>query len=333
MRDEMVAAVEAVVRRQHPDAEHVELMGVQRFAHGDTGEVHAVDLSWSIAGTLRVGQFVARPSDEAQPRLLGALAEAGLPVPEVVALPAETGGILVTTRLPGGDALDALRAAGMRWELSALAFTFARALGRIHALDWQVVAPWLADPEDTPEDLVDRQFDTRWEAWETRLAALPPGTGDAFNRALHWLDARRPVEVSLCLCHGDYGLTNVLIADDEVAGVIDWEDARVDDASYDLALLPTELAQLNLPTGDAELFAQATYGAYLQASPRTLGNLPFYAAARLFERALDATEAAAAIAGGQPVGPRARRQAERLPETLVELARALAGDERVPWRA
>jgi len=333
VRDQMVAAVEAVVRREHPDAENLALMGLQRFPHGDSGEVYAVDLSWSVNGTLRVGQFVARPADDALPRLLGALARTGLSIPPVVAAPAETGGILVTSRLPGSDALDALHAVGMRWELSALAFTFARALGRIHSLDWRAVSPWLADPEEMPEDLVDQQLEECWADWEVRLATLPGGTREAFTSALSWLDARRPVDVAVCLCHGDYGLTNLLIAEDELSGIVDWEDARVTDASYDLALLTTELAHLNLPTGDAELFVQAAFGAYLQSSPRTLGNLPFYAVARLFEQALGATEAAEAIARGEPVGPRGRRRADRLAETLVDLARSLAGDERVPWRA
>jgi aminoglycoside phosphotransferase (APT) family kinase protein len=224
-------------------------------------------------------------------------------------------------RLPGRIIAEAIRGAGMRWELSTLAFSFARMLAEIHALDWKTVAPWMADAAEDAEEIVDLQVDAMWEDWQARIDRLPLATRRPFEQALAWLDLRRPVEVSLCLCHGDYSLTNVLIADDEVSGVLDWESARVTDASYDLALLPFELRGLGLPVEDAELFAQAAHGAYLQNSPRSLGNLSFYTVARLLNRALPEA--------GPAIDPLAR--AEESGEWLNAMRKAMTGAGRVPW--
>lgn len=294
MGDQVASVVERLVARLNPGAEHIAIIG-QRPLGQNASEVQSVEVSWALDGELRTASYVLKPAgDGAEGRLLAALSETLLPVPRPVA--ADADGYLVMERLPGTPLPDVVRAAGMRWELSALAFTFARALVEIHRLDWTAVAPWLADPEATPEDLVDDQVDAQWEDWEARIAALPATRRQPFERALTWLDLHRPIEVSVCLCHGDLSLSNILIDDDEVSGIVDWDQARVTDVSYDIARLPGEVARLGLPEEDATLFRQAVLGAYIQSSPKTPANTGFYAVAPLLTRALDVAEA-----GDQPV--------------------------------
>lgn len=334
--EQLIDAVVQAVRRQHPDAEHLSVLSVQPCDASESGMVHAVELTWAVAGELRAGRFIAKPatSDHEQ-RILTALADLSIPVPRLFApepIPAPEGDVLVMEALSGRPATEVLKQAGMRWEVTALAFTLARALAEVHALDWTKVTPWLEDVEALPEDLLDDQVDAMWETWETRIAAQPQRFQPVFNRALQWLDLRRPVEASICLCHGDFQLTNVLIEDDEVSGIVDWDAARVTDAAYDLALLPTGIAALGLSDEDAELFLQSAFGAYLQASPRDLGNLAFYTTARLLDRTLDALDAAAAVARGEAVSTTVERQAATAGEAMVALERALVRDPEVPWR-
>lgn len=310
-----LGAVERAVRRMAPRAEHLSVIDTRRFAHADSGAVDLVEVSWSEDSKLHTASLVVKPArDDVERRVLSALAGTGVPVPHPIDVDAEVGlPLLVMERLPGVPVADAVATAGMRWELTTLAFSFARALARVHALDWTAVVPWLADTGAMPEDLVDEQVDAAWARWEDRIAALPLPRRPAFERALRWLDLRRPVEVSVCLCHGDYNLANVLVEDHEVTGIVDWGGARVTDASYDLAVFPLEVARLGLSTDDVRLFVQAALGAYLQDSPRSPANTDFYSVARLLDRALDALEPAGAAQGGN---------AER---ALEDLTRAIAG--------
>lgn len=333
MDERVMAAIEGAVRALYPDAQQIALIAERCFSEGDSGEVRDVNVSWKSEGELHVGEFVAKPTrGDTERRVLAALASTDIPVPRLIEPPEGSHEILVMERLPGTPLAERLRAANMRWELSALAFTFARMLARIHSLDWKAVTPWMADPDDLPEDLIDRSVEEMWESWQGRIEALPRDARGPFQHALNWLDQRRPVEVSVCLCHGDYSLSNVLIEADEVTGVLDWEDAQVTDASYDLALLAVELARLGLDEADAQLFAQAVLGAYLQSSPRTLGNLAFFTGARLLTETLDAIDANGAVARGEDVSEATRRRADTADERLAELMRTTSGDGRVPWQ-
>ncbi|CCF84609.1 aminoglycoside phosphotransferase APH(3') [Nitrolancea hollandica] len=324
MIDQIESAINATVQHLSPGAHGITLVDAKLIPAGDSHAVYDLRVSWRLNDELHIGQFVAK-RDTGERRILEALDGLSIPTPRL--LPSGSGpseSFLIMERLPGRMIAEVIRSAGMRWELTALAFSYARMLAEIHALDWRTVAPWMAGVEEDPEEIVDIQVDAMWEDWTVRIARLPADARAPFEQALAWLDLRRPVEVSLCLCHGDYSLTNVLIADDEVSGVLDWESARVTDASYDLALLPFELRRLGLPVEDAELFAQAAHGAYLQNSPRSLGNLSFYTVARLLDRALAALE----LAGTAP----APEAVEEAGEWLGAMRQAMAGAGRVPWR-
>lgn len=327
MNDQIESAIDATVRGLNPEARGITLVDAKLFPEGDSLAVHDLRVSWRLNDELQTGRFVAK-RDTGELRILEALDALSIPTPRP--LPpgsSEPGPILIMERLPGRMIAEVIRGAGMRWELTALAFSYARMLAEIHSLDWRIVTPWMADAEDDPEEIVDAQIDAMWEDWTARIALLPGDARRPFEQALAWLDLHRPVEVSFGLCHGDYSLTNVLTVDDEVSGVLDWESARVSDASHDLALLPFELRRLGLPVEDAELFAQAAHGAYLQNSPRSLGNLSFYTVSRLLDRALAAVE----LVGDAPEGDR-RTRMEEAGEWLDAMRQAMAGAGRVPWR-
>lgn len=214
----------------------------------------------------------------------------------------------------------------MRWELSAHGFTFARALAKVHNLDWKVVSPWMADPESLPEDLVDEQIDRWMEEWERLAAHCPAEYLGRVETALHWLDERRPIDVSLSLCHGDYRPANVIVDADEVAAILGWSHALVTDASYDLALLPFEIRQMGMPLEDADLLSQAIFGSYLQSSARSLGNLQFFAVARLLRAGLESL-------GFESATPEKLGMFTTDTEMLFgAMIQAMTGDQKALWK-
>ena len=94
----------------------------------------------------------------------------------------------------------------------------ARLLARIHAalLDWQPhVEPVVLGPSIVEDPLADQELDAWWSA------CLP--------------DVRRGV------CHGDYYRRNILVADREIRGVIDWNGSHVGPLVREIAFAAWEL--------------------------------------------------------------------------------------------
>ncbi|MEM9606822.1 MAG: phosphotransferase family protein [Actinomycetota bacterium] len=55
-----------------------------------------------------------------------------------------------------------------------------------------------------------------------------------FELAFRWLERNRPPSTGTTLVHGDFRLGNVIVADDHLAAVIDWELAHIGDPAEDL---------------------------------------------------------------------------------------------------
>ena len=55
-----------------------------------------------------------------------------------------------------------------------------------------------------------------------------------FDLAIRWLEANRPEPLGPCLVHGDFRLGNLLIGEDGLRAVLDWEIAHIGDPAADL---------------------------------------------------------------------------------------------------
>jgi aminoglycoside phosphotransferase (APT) family kinase protein len=229
--------------------------------------------------------------------------------------------VMLGTHVEGRSIADELANAGMRWEISAIAFTFARMLARIHSLDWTRVTPWLEDVESIPEDIVDDQVENEIQERMNQAEKVPSEWKTFVQRVVDWLELRRPVEASVCLCHGQFHPANIFTVGEDVTAVINWQQARVTDASVDMAMIPVWLNEVGLSAEDAELFAQAVNGAYLQSSPRGVGNTPYYSVAQPLDQFIELL-----LKRDQMTS------AEELEawQGTIERAMALAG--RVPWK-
>jgi len=174
---------------------------------------------------------------------LRAVYNAGLPVSEPLWLEADETRMgrrfLVSRKGPG-------RNIGSRVDMDdpfseALLGDFMQRLVQIHNTpvrpdDPDVAASHLASLArlKTVRDVVEVQIDQ----WRKGIAgfALPPSP--LRNRTLEWLARNIPDnDEAPSLLHGDYGLHNILIEDDRISCILDWESVTMGDPADELAWL------------------------------------------------------------------------------------------------
>ena len=163
----------------------------------------------------------------AEARALRAAVAAGVPAPAVLAEVSAGDGLdagYLMERL-AGEALPRRvlrddRLAGARSRLVADA---AAALARVHAVPGDLGLPVLgaADQLDLLEGL-------------HRSFGVPV---PAFELALRWLRAHLPAPAGPALVHGDFRLGNLLVSEDGLVAVLDWELAHLGDPAEDLGWL------------------------------------------------------------------------------------------------
>lgn len=153
--------------------------------------------------------------------LLRAAAEAGVPVPAVVA---EDDEHLVVERIDGETIpRKILRDDEYAPALPQLAAQCGEALAAIHSIPVDQV-PGLnaeADPVAT------------WRAMLDGFGQPHP----TFELALRWLDERRPPTSGMAIVHGDFRNGNLIVGPDGLRAVLDWELAHLGDPMEDLGWL------------------------------------------------------------------------------------------------
>jgi aminoglycoside phosphotransferase (APT) family kinase protein len=117
---------------------------------------------------------------------------------------------------------------------------FVRTLARIHALP----LPEPRTPDATPMAMARSELH-RWRdvldhAGFLRTDPVAAYAATWLERMLPVLDGRRPTRF-----HGDYRLGNLIIHDNRIAAVLDWEFCGVGDGLYDLGWLASPSAQVN----------------------------------------------------------------------------------------
>jgi Ser/Thr protein kinase RdoA (MazF antagonist) len=184
---------------------------------GVRNQVVAVELDGRPAVARRSGRAPAALDWELD--LVAHLAANGMTVPEVIPTRdgrRHAGGLVVQRRLHGRHA-DSLA----DWEL------LARELRRLH----QLTKGWPQRPGFASiRDLLEGD-----QGGDVRLDRMPPAAVAACREA--W----RPLAgLPTTAVHGDPGVTNVVIGE-AGAGLVDWDESRVDVPLLDLCWLPREL--------------------------------------------------------------------------------------------
>jgi aminoglycoside phosphotransferase (APT) family kinase protein len=172
-----------------------------------------------------------------------ALAELGYPAPRVLLARPDLaplgGAFLVMERLPG----KALTEAG----LTTIGRVLVEMQSRLHALDADVLLRALEREDRASTASGGLSLDPGMMTFGGHLARLERlvarGSLDGLGAGMAWLVARRPPEPDRrVICHGDFHPHNILVSGSAVTGVIDWPNAIVADAAYDVASTRTILS-------------------------------------------------------------------------------------------
>lgn len=188
---------------------------VRQLATATTAELYAVDdlvLRWYATGTFLDVEPDALAREVAA---LTALAETPVPAPRLVAW-SEDPPALLMTRLPGEHGLDA-RGPGAVQDL----------LDTIHAVKPGGIARWTYRGYHEGRDLPA----PRW--WRDRAI---------WDRAVRW-SADGPPAIAPVVIHRDFHPGNILWTD-EISGVVDWGNACLGPAAFDLGHYRVNVASL-----------------------------------------------------------------------------------------
>ena len=147
---------------------------------------------------------------------------ARLPVPEIIAMDRESGYFLLSDL--GERHLEEVY--GGPDEGPALELAIAN-LARIQGIETQVVAPYEERRLRDELGIFSEWFLGRWLG-----EALDPGAQSAFEALID-----NALGQPQCLIHRDYHCRNLLLDEDGRLGLVDFQDALIGPASYDLACL------------------------------------------------------------------------------------------------
>jgi aminoglycoside phosphotransferase (APT) family kinase protein len=176
-------------------------------------------LRLAAPGAGRLGTDLGREA-----RLLSAAGEAGAPVPTVVAvgdsLEGSGGPFLVMDHVEGETIPRRILRDGSFVEARrTLVVQCARALARIHSI-----------PPDSVESLPGGDQLAQLSALYRGIGAPHP----VFDVAIRWLAEGKPTGGEECVVHGDFRLGNVIVGQDGLRAVLDWELAHRGDPVEDL---------------------------------------------------------------------------------------------------
>ncbi|WP_394842917.1 aminoglycoside 3'-phosphotransferase [Pendulispora brunnea] len=176
------------------------------------------------------------------------LADQGIPAAEVVELRSDGDGTwLITRALPGRSAAEIWPSA----QPGAIAEAMADIARRLHAL------PTAGCPFDQRLSRIILEAEQRAAAGLVDLEDLDDvRAGWTVEQLLRELHAARPQYEDVVVCHGDFCLPNVLVADDgaTVTGLLDVGRLGLADRYADLALMSRSLASpMNEQYGDDDV--------------------------------------------------------------------------------
>ena len=243
--------IQTYLHRRFPDAAAIEVLSTKALSGGYSRGTVLVELSAPLFG---VREFVVRAELPASILTLRGIDittefhiiklafEAGIPAPEPFFLEAgnnETGVRFIAVRRAAGKnygtAYGATEAISDR-----LTRNLVSGLAAIHKVDLDEHATlvsashlneWIADKTTTQS--VQRWIET-WQSFAQSLGTESPQLTHGF----HWLRRNVPeVKARPVLLHSDYGLGNLLIDDERVTAVLDWEATHLGDPAEEVAWL------------------------------------------------------------------------------------------------
>lgn len=221
---------------------------VWRSPRSTTHEVVLCTASWEVDGDERTRDLVFRMETESPDwngergidrnyELLDSLADTDVPVAEPLWFDADPDAfdrrLFVTEQLSGESYRKSVpahvRALERAWnsEERRLPESYVDVLGSIHELD---AADLDGMPSRSPADVIEAELESVAETYDHIDFGYP-----IVDEAFRWLRRNAPDVPETTVVHGDLKMENVLVEDERVTGVLDWELARETDPMFDLA--------------------------------------------------------------------------------------------------
>ena len=254
-------------------------------------------------------------------RVISALAQTGVPVPETVAL-SEDPSFYVMRFVSGSVYRTAAELAALGPQrVQALMGSLVEVLVELHSVDPAAVG--LAD-FGRPDGYLERQL-RRWQKqFEASRSRDLPGIAQLHER----LVAQLPASPESSIVHGDYRIDNCISsADDTIAAVLDWEMATLGDPLTDVGLLlmywRLHVEDVGLPPGaptGAQLAAQ-----YADRRGLDLAQLNWYLAFANYKLAVIAEGIHFRYQAGQTVGEGFADMGALVPRLVAQGNDALRG--------
>jgi aminoglycoside phosphotransferase (APT) family kinase protein len=234
----------------------VVLSDVQRIAVGWSHETWLFDATWTSDGvTTRQGMCLRRDPGNALLRemsdlgtqftVLQALASTDVPAPRAYWFEDDPAVLdapfLVMEKVPGTcpspwgrDGQAFYRDAAGR---GVLPLSFTDALVAIHTADWAAACLAVLGVPAPGDGFVRREL----AKWRSLIDASGVEPDPVLVDVLGWLEANVPSTERCTLVHGAYRTGNLLIEDDRVSAVLDWETEVLGDPMYDVAYVLSAL--------------------------------------------------------------------------------------------
>ncbi len=246
-------------------AAHV--VATERVATGRSRENWLFELTWSDAGGEHCESLIARRDPDgglietdrgAEFAVLQALEGTRVPAPRARWLDADGAALgkpsLVMVRLPGTCDYYVINGDRPETERVDLARRFCELLATVHQTDWRSAGfdGFLSDPgpNAAAHELA------HWNAVleRDRLESYPE-----LALAARWLGKNPPTSPRTVLVHADFKAGNILLDDDEITGLLDWELAHLGDPHEDLGWITQPLRRrehlIDNAWGAEDLFA------------------------------------------------------------------------------
>ena len=237
-------------------ARAVVLDNVQRIAVGWSHETWLFDARWQAGGENHQQGFCLRrdPGNALlrelsdlgeQFRVLRCLEKTPLPAPRAFWFENDEAILdrpfLVMEKVPGvcpnpwgREGRDFYAAAAER---GTLPDSFTRTLATLHTLDWRAAGLDFLGVPETGTDFARREI----SKWRRFIDATSAPTHPILTDLMCWLEANAPSTERLSLVHGAYRTGNILIENDAVSAVLDWELQVIGDPMYDVAYVLSDL--------------------------------------------------------------------------------------------
>lgn len=243
-----------------------------------------------------LGHVLATAHDMAREyRVMAALGPTDVPVPEMVALCEDVDVIgapfYVMQKVEGTPYSRASQLAPLGAERTrAISERMVDTLVTLHAVDYRAVG---LGEFGRPDGYLTRQV----SRWKKQLASSTSRELPGMDELVAYLETHIPAQGEGTIVHGDFRLDNLLVADDQVTAVLDWEMSTLGDPLTDVALMLAyqQLAEAGPASGavvtDAPLAAgyldrDAVLARYAAGSGRDVSDIGFHLSLAFFKLAV-----------------------------------------------